>query len=451
MKALLQHLSRNPEMFLFSLVSGALLSGAMAMAQPATEDSSSIWIGEIRGTINPASSSYFRTTIKRAETAKADAVVFELDTPGGLLTSVREMVQVLDQASIPVVIYVTPAGASATSAGALLMLGAHVTAMAPGTNIGAAHPVGPQGEDIQGAMGEKVTSDTAAFARSIAKQKNRNVELAEAIVAKSRSFTAEEALKNRLIEFVAPSAPELLKQLHGRKVQVGETIRTIRTEGASIQRPEMTIGQKLLHLLANPNIAGLLMTIGLMLIYVEISNPGITIAGVLGGICLLVAFMSFQLLPIRTGGLLLLALGAILLVAELVVVSGGALAFGGILSFVLGLIWVIDPSSTSAPVSQYVWIAAGLTLGSLVVLIGIAAARMKRLTRKTLDSIGGGEVLGLAGYHGTVEFVDSSGHRGKALIRGELWDFECKDAVSAGDSIEAIETAGMHVVARKVP
>jgi len=228
-----------------------------------------VWVAQIRGSINPAGVSYLKTSIKSAHENKAKALIVELDTPGGLVASVRDMAQVVDESPIPVIVYVSPAGAAATSAGALFMLSSHVAAMAPGTNIGAAHPVGSKGEEIKGPMGDKVLNDTAAFARSLAELRGRPIELAEQVVAKSKSFTAEEAHRNKLIEIIAATRAELLKKLHMREVKLKSVSHVIMTEGAVIVEVDMTMGQRLLHYIANPNIAGILMTLAMLLIYLS--------------------------------------------------------------------------------------------------------------------------------------------------------------------------------------
>mgnify|MGYP001596812667 FL=1 len=413
------------------------------------DSGNTVWIASIRGTINPASGSYFRSAIQKAEKDNAQALIIELDTPGGLLSSVRDMAQAVATAKVPVIVYVTPAGSSATSAGALLMLASHIAAMAPGTNIGAAHPVGPQGEEIKGAAGEKATSDTAAFARGLAEISGRNRYVAEEIVSKSKSFTAEEALKQSLIELVVSSRDELIAKLDGRQAKTTSGTVVIKTINASIKTAEMTLGQKLLHYLANPNIAAILMTLGILLIYVELSNPGITIAGILGGISLLVAFMSFQLLPIKVTGLILLVLGVVLLLAEPFVVSHGVFAVGGILAFILGLLWVVDPSETVLRISPAVLISATLSLGVLVAAIGIAASRMRMLTRKTLEKIGGSTAAGLSGYEAIVKNIESDGHSGKISVRGELWDFVSDIPVNVGDKVRIDSVSGFKAVVSK--
>lgn len=408
-----------------------------------------VYLARIQGTINPASSSYLLKTIQEAERNQAEAVIVELDTPGGLLSSVREMAQAIDGTTVPIIFYVAPAGASATSAGALLMIASHLAAMAPGTNIGAAHPVGAQGEDIQGKMGEKAVNDTAAFARGMAELRGRNRDAAEAIVSKSRSFTAEEALHARLIDAVANDREHLLEQFSGRTVRLLGRTRTLQLNNAGIKTIEMTEGQKLLHLLANPNIAAILMSLGLLLIYVELSNPGITVAGILGGISLLIAFMAFQLIPIHSGALALMALGILLLAAEPFVTSNGALAAGGVLCFVLGMIWVTDRSLMSLAVSPSVWIPLTLALGSGAAVITWAAARTKKLAKQARSRIGGGASAGLTGYLGHVQSIYQDGFRGKAVFRGEVWDFESTTPLQPGDTVEAMAIEEMRVRVKK--
>jgi len=423
---------------------------AVAFAQTDSKDRS-VWFAEIRGTIDPASSRFLSRAIREAEKDGAEALVVELDTPGGLVSSVKDMAQFINKSKVPIVVYVAPGGASATSAGALLTFASHVAAMAPGTHIGAAHPVGPEGKDISGKMGEKAVNDVAAFARGLAELRGRNRELAEAVVTKSKSFTAEEAKKQEMVEVIASSRAELLQKIDGRMIEVSkDNRRVIRVEGATVKTINMTWGQKILHLLANPNIATLLMALGVLCIYIEITTPGITIPGILGGIAILVAFISFQMLPIRTGGFLLLILGVGFLIAEAFVVSHGALAVGGIISFVLGVIWVLDPAETDLKISPAVWVPAALALGGGAAVIAFAAAKLKEQAKKALAQIGGGGYSGLAGYQGRVESVIEGGLEGKALIRGEVWDFEASTPLSVGDLVEVEKVIGFRLVVKVV-
>ncbi|MBI3535235.1 MAG: nodulation protein NfeD [Deltaproteobacteria bacterium] len=410
-----------------------------------------VYFAEIRGTINPGSSGYLKTAIRTAEENKAQALIVELDTPGGLVSSVKEMAQTIDMSRVPVIVYVAPAGASATSAGALLMLASHVGAMAPGSHIGAAHPVDSSGKDIEGAMGEKVLNDTVAFARGLAELRGRNQALAEAVVTKSRSLTSQEAIDRYFIEVLAQDRTELLKKLEGRKVVLrkGEE-KILHTDGAEIYTVSMSLGQQMLHYLANPNIATLLMALGMLCIYVEITSPGIHVAGIVGSIALLVAFMSFQMLPIRMGGFLLLILGVVLLLIEPFVVSFGAFAIGGTISFILGVLWVIDPSESQLKISPAIWLPTALALGAGAALIAVVAARLRRISQRVLAQMGGGGVSGLLGYVGKIEALDDTQRSGKALIRGEIWNVIAHSPLQVGDVVQVEKAEGMKICVKPI-
>ncbi len=412
-----------------------------------------ILLAEIKGTIDPATAGYLKKAIKRAEKQNAKALLVELDTPGGLVTSVREMAQSVSTSKVPIIIYVTPAGASATSAGALLSLSAHVAAMAPGTNIGAAHPVSGDGKEMSDTMSEKATNDVAAFARGLAELRGRNIQLAQDVVSKSKSFTAQEALKENLIELIAPTRLELLNKLHNREIKLNGVKDTVtiklQTQNAVIEPIQMSLGQKILHLLAHPNIATLLMSLGVLLIYIEITSPGIGWAGVGGAIALIIAFIALQLLPVRTGGLVLIGLGIILMIAEPFITSGGALAGGGVLAFVLGLLWVMDPEQTSLRVDTIVWLPSALVLGGGALFVGWAAARTKLLSKKAREKIAGEGPAGLMGYNGLVLSVKDDFLRGKVQIRGEIWSFVSVEPVKKGDSVDVLTVDGMIVKVKK--
>lgn len=414
---------------LFAVLLSLLTPLGGASAQEIVNDSSHrVTRIRIHGAIDPATLSYLKRGIEHAhlkgrDGLQAQALIVELDTPGGLVSSVRDMAQAIDDSHVPVVVFVTPAGASATSAGALLMLASHFAVMAPGTNIGAAHPVDGQGQDIKGAMGEKVVNDTAAFARSLAELRGRPIDLAQAVVDKSKSFSAQEALEKELIQLHAESTSDLLPKLDGRQIELKGGIKMVmRTLGAEIEQIEMTLAQKVLHFLANPNVATLLMSLGMMLIYVEVSNPGITIAGALGGVCLVIAFMSYQMLPIYWGGMALLILGLILFVAEIFVTSGGALAVGGTISFILGVLWVVDQDSLQMTVSPWLWVPLSFFLLLLAGGVSWLLKRTRTQVKEARAQIAGGDEGGLHGYVGMIQ-AD-----GTALFRGESWSVETSTA-----------------------
>ncbi len=428
-------------------VGGMAILLGVAGAALAVADSSGpvapVYWAKIKGIISPATADYLEYAIGEASKG-GQALIVELDTPGGLVTSTKEMAQAMDRSTVPVIFFVSPAGSSATSAGALLVLASHVAAMTPGTNIGAAHPVGSGGEDIKGDMAEKATNDVAAFARGLAEVRGRSVELAEEMVRKSTSVTAQEALKRGVIELLANDADDLMARLEGRKVRVGAglqagTVRevTLRTAGTRRIPVEMSWGQKLLALIAHPNIAALLLSIGVVLIYAEVNSPGLGVAGGLGAVCLIIAFISFQMLPIRVGGIALLVLGFGLIILEAFVTTHGALAVGGVFSLVLGFLWVIDPTQGMPRISPYVWVPIVVGVGGSLSLISWFAARSVRLAEQAIHAIGGGTLQGLSEFEGRVDSVSADGLSGQALIRGELWKFESDEPVRIGDAVAA--------------
>jgi membrane-bound serine protease (ClpP class) len=426
------HLLRQISMALILLCSQCLLAKGVAI--------------EIRGTINPATSHYLGRAIGFAEKEKFDFVLVELDTPGGLVSSVREMAQAIDQSTVPILVYTSPAGAAATSAGALLMISSHLSAMAPGTNIGAAHPVGAQGEDIKGEMGEKAVNDLSAFARSMAELRGRNVKVAEQVVTKSKSFTADEALNLKFVDLIAKDRSELWSELNNRKIKVGLEEKVLSTQPEpEILQLKMTLGESILHQLSHPNIAAILMSLAIVLIYAELSAPGIGVSGVLGGICLITAFISFQALSVSTGGMILLALGIILFISEIFVVSHGALALGGSISLILGFLWAIDPTETDLRIDPM--IIAGIsvvTLGSSL-LIGYVVSRLKKQSEGALLKVKGGELSGLKEYDGRIVEVDSTGFHGQVEIRGELWNFVADEVMKKNKKVKVTSTNGLTV------
>lgn len=405
---------------------------------------SDIYIIEIRGTINPGVSRYLARAIETAVLAKADLLLIELDTPGGLVSSVREMAQRIDQSKIPVLVFTTPAGASATSAGAILMISSHLAAMSPGTNIGAAHPVVIQGEEMKGAPAEKAVNDISAFARSMAELRKRNSKAASEVVSKSNSYTAEEALKANLIEIIATDKSELWKAINKRQILVAQNKIILNTDPPPNQHfLEMTLGEKILNYLSHPNIAALLMTLGILLIYSELSAPGIGLGGILGGLCLIVAFIAFQALPIQAGGLVLLGLGVLLVISEIFVVSGGALAFGGSIALVLGLLWVVDPVATDLRISPWVIGSIGLVMMSGTMLIAYGVSRIKKQSLETLKRIGGGDLAGVKGYQGKIQSIAPDGKSGLVLIRGEIWNFVSNEPLNQNDNVIVQQSNGL--------
>ncbi|MCH8017221.1 MAG: nodulation protein NfeD, partial [Acidobacteria bacterium] len=297
---------------------------------------------KIDGVIDPITSEFIADAVQEAEAQEAEFLLIELSTPGGLGVSMQEIIQNILNSEIPIVCYVHPQGARAASAGFFILLSADVAAMAPGTNTGAAHPVFPFGMEDE-TMLEKVTNDALANLRAIVKERNRNYELAEKGVVESKSYTARESLEGGLIDLIAENEEELLKLLDGREITrfSGEK-QTISTEGQQVRLLEMTLRQRILSTIADPNMALLLGVVGLMGLYLEFSNPGLMVPGIAGGICFILALLGFSLLPINLIGVLLILLAIGLFIAELTVQGFGLFGFGGIVSMTLGLLLLVD-------------------------------------------------------------------------------------------------------------
>jgi membrane-bound serine protease (ClpP class) len=403
----------------------------------------------IRGTINPASADYLESAIRVAVSQGNQALIVQLDTPGGLVSSVQSMAQAIDQSSIPVIVWVTPSGASATSAGALLTLASHWAVMSPGSHIGAAHPVDSSGQEVQGKVGEKLENDLAAFAKGLAERRKRPVEIAEGMVRKSLSLTAQEALAQKVVDRLASTREELLDQVNGQPIQLSDSVSVrISTPGTAIVSQPMSWGQSVLNFLSHPNIATILISLGMLLIYAEISSPGLGIAGILGGISLLCGFLAFQMLPVQTGGLILLFVGVGLFLIEPFVTAHGAFAFGGILSFILGVLWVIDPTQTTLAISPRVWVPIVSVMAAFAGLMSYLAASTRRRVTAAAQSLGGRSLSGLSDYSAVVEQIAPDGKSGKVKIRGEIWNFQSDGEVAVGDSVQVIQVEGFLVTVR---
>lgn len=394
---------------------------------------------ELRGSINPGSAAYVVESLQLAQQEKAQALILRLDTPGGLLSSTRDIIQSFSTSTIPVIVYVAPGGASATSAGALITISAHVAAMAPGTNIGASHPVGGQGEDVKGDMGLKVTNDTAALARSQATLRGRKPEVAESFVTKSASFSAEEAKKAGVVDLVAGDLDDLLRQLNGRKVHLQDreaTLDTASLGAMGLVRREMNAKQKFLHTIADPSITTILLTAGGVAFYAEVSAGFSLVApAVIGAFCFLLAFVSMQTLPINTGGVLLFGLGFVLLLAEVFVTSYGLLTVGAVAALFLGGLFLMDPGSTSMQVPLPLLISLVMGVGIVVGLIGFIMWRDRHRH--------GTSLLTLKGAEATIFSV--SGQGGKAYVNGELWNFESPETFAPGEKALVTSVHGLKV------
>jgi len=398
-------------------------------ASDARGESGPVLVLNLDGTINPAGSDYLESGIAHAEKIKSPLIVVKLNTPGGLLSTTRSMAQAMAGSEVPVAIWVTPAGSSATSAGAIISMSSHFVFMAEGTNIGAAHPVGSQGEDIQGDMAKKAVNDTVAFVQSMAKLRGKNEALAKKIVSESVSFTASEAFKKGVVDGVANDLSAIFKSVNGRETVIrgGVKIKVRLPENPVVETLEMSLGQKFLHIVSNPNIAYILMMLGGLGIYVEITSPGVLIPGILGAISLILAFISLQTLPINTGSLLLIFLGIGMLIAEPFVPSFGALTLGGIASLVIGSLFLIDTSSANLSISIPILIGVLGAIISIAALVVYGVAKVMRRPKA--------KNFGLEGFEAEVKSVSESKIGGKLKVRGEIWGFQSNEPLQVGDRV----------------
>ena len=396
-----------------------------------------VYAADVDALIHPVSAEYITQTLERADLEGADLVVLTLRTPGGLVDSTREINTRIIESETPVVVYVGPSGTRAASAGFLITIAADVAAMAPGTHIGAAHPVSGTGTEMDDTAAQKAASDVAAYARSLAAQRQRNVELAEKAVTESLSFTEREALAADppLIDLIASDLDDLLEQLDGREVRRWDgSVMPLRTADATVLAVEMTWRQRLLSAVAHPQIAVLLFSLGSLGLTIELWNPGAAVPGIVGGLCLLLAFFAFQILPINYVGLLLILFGLVLLVIEMLTPTYGLLATGGIVSMVFGGVMLFDAQT---PDLQLGWpfiistmLALGLITGALASL-GVKAHRFASVTG----------VSGMIDQVGRALGPIPAGGRGRVSTRGEIWS-----ATTAAD-VGIDDGAQVHVVA----
>jgi membrane-bound serine protease (ClpP class) len=391
---------------------------------------------ELEGPINPGTAMYVERGLEEARERGFVLSILRLDTPGGLASSMRTIVKAILNSPVPVVVWVGPRGAGAASAGVMVTVAAHVAAMAPGTNIGAAHPVTAGGKDIEKTMSEKVVNDMAAYARGIAEDKGKNGKWVEKAIRESVSITADEALKNNVIDFIAKDTDELLRLLDGKEVKVlGKKI-TLKT--ADLKKIHFRPGfrDRVLKTISDPNIAYILMMIGLAGLYFELSHPGAIFPGVIGAISLILAFFSFQTLPVNYAGLLLIALAIIFFIAEIKVASYGILSIGGLISLTIGSIMLFEDVGVSLKLMMPTILLVG---GFFVVLAGLAfrAYRSKPM--------GGTE--GLVGEIGTVkEAVDPEG---LIFVHGEYWHARSTEKLEPGDKVEVVGIHGLVLEVKK--
>ncbi len=394
----------------------------------------------ISGAITPPAAEYITQNISEAGKEGADGLIILLDTPGGLDLAMRDIAKSILNAQIPVFVYVFPSGARAASAGVIITVAAHVAGMAPGTNIGAAHPVGLGGGGGDKTMMEKVANDAAAYVRSIAKIRGRNEEWVEKAVRISASITAEEALKNGVIDYVASDVQQLLKLADGKQVLVGDKKKILKTSGAILKERKMGLRHRILTTLSDPNIAYVLFLVGLAGLYFEFSTPGAILPGVVGGISLIMAFFAMQTLPVNYAAVMLILFGIVLFVAEIKVVSHGILTVGGIVSLAIGSLMLFDSPDPALRVSLEVLIPT-LTIISLffvgVIRLVIKAQMQKKYTGKE----------GMIGAEGKT--VTKVHEEGKVMVKGEYWAAFSDMPLEEGTRVRVIKIDGLKVKVEK--
>jgi len=415
-------------------------------AEPAAaEKPAAVFSAEIDSIIHPVSAEFMIEVMNRADAAHAGLVVFTLRTPGGLVDSTRQIITHMLAARTPVAIFVGPSGSRAASAGFILIIAADVAAMAPGTNIGAAHPVAGSGQTMDETMAKKAAEDVAAYARTLAAKRHRNAGLAEEAVMQSKAFTEDEALNASppLIDLVATDVPDLLKKLDERTVTRfdGSTV-TLHTASAPMTTIEMTLRQRVLSAIAHPNIAYILMSLGMLGLTIELWTPGAVLPGVVGGISLLLAFFALQVLPVNYTGLLLMLFGLILLALEIKVTSYGLLTVGGVLSLIFGSMMLID---SPAPELQ---LSLSLVIASVIGFTAIAVF----LVRLGLKAQRAAPVTGAEGmFNETAEGLSpiEPGQSGTVRIHGEVWRAVSDEQIARGDRVRVVRIDGLTLTVRK--
>jgi membrane-bound serine protease (ClpP class) len=426
---------------------------AVAAAPPAPDLPASVGRCVLEGTVDAGSAAYLAGCVRRAAELGLGGLLVVVDTPGGALEATREIVKVFLGAPVPVLVWVGPPGARAGSAGVFVTLAAHVAGMAPGTNIGAAHPVvGMTGEDPEKAGGEtmarKIENDTAAFAEAIARERHRNVEWAVKAVRESESVPAERARDLGVVEFLAPTERAFLAAADGRVVALPDGARTLRTAGAEVIDLPPTLPQRIVHGLANPGVAYVLFLLGALGIGIELTHPGLIVPGLVGAVAFVLAMIAFSALPIQAGAVVLLVLGLGLLVAELFVTSG-LLGAGGVALLILGGVllvdrvdpdWFVDPGFR---VPLRILIPTAITVGGILAFVAYRAAQTRRMPQRLAD-------LGLVGEVGTVR-LPVGPEAGEIFVHGELWRARSAAPIAVGRRVVVRNVEGLTAFVEEVP
>jgi membrane-bound serine protease (ClpP class) len=408
------------------LVCIAALMFLLVVATNVSAGQNEVYIIKVADAISPGTAEFIKTGIKTAEERAATVIIIELDTPGGLAESMRLIVQNILGSNVPVVVFVTPSGA-----GVMITMAADVAAMAPGTNIGAAHPVGAGGKDIDGAMSEKVINDMVAQAKSVAEQRGRNAQWVEAAIRESVSVTETEALKENIIDLIAQDTDDLIKQLNGRELKNKGVLNLADVKKVVL---EETLRTKILKTISNPNIAYILMMIGLAGLYFELSHPGAIFPGVIGGIALILAFFAMQTLPVNYAGILLIVLAIIFFIMEMKITSYGLLSVAGVVSLLLGSIMLFEGSTPDMKLSLQVLLPTVILISGFFVAVASLVFRAQ-ISKPTTGS------TGLVGEIGVVKKALTP--EGKVFVHGELWNARAKEPLDENVKVRVVKVVNL--------
>jgi membrane-bound serine protease (ClpP class) len=413
----------------------------LALLLPTSALATGITVATVDGDITPVTAEYLKKSLRDAAQRGDSLVLIELDTPGGLESSMREIIKELLASPVPVALFVAPSGARAGSAGAIITLAADIAAMAPGTTIGAAHPV-TFGEIPDKIMAQKILNDSAAYAEGIATRRGRNPAVAVKMVRESISLPAEKALSQRVIDLIAPDRADLLRQLEGRTVRRNGKEFQLRLTGAIVTVRPMSSVQSIMETVSDPDIVYILMIVGIVGILAELANPGLILPGVTGAISLILALFGFEALPVNFAGLLLILLAIAFLIAEIKIVSHGILTIAGAVSLLFGSLILYDDSDPALRVS---WSIIAMATGALVGFSLLAVSRAVR-AHKVTPTTGREGLPGLIGVALT-ELAPS----GKVFVRGEYWDARCDETVESGRQVVVTGMEGMLLTVKRIP
>jgi len=414
------------KLFLITVIQLFLL-----IANPVFAEQNEVYIIQVADAISPGTADFIKTGIKKAEENQAACIIIELDTPGGLAESMRIIVQNILASRVPVVVFVFPEGGRAASAGVMITMAADVAAMAPGTNIGAAHPVGAGGKDIDGTMSEKVINDMVAQAKSVAEKRGRNAKWVEDAIRESVSVTETEALKENIIDLIAKDTDDLIRQLNGRELKDRGVLKLDNVKKIYI---EETLRSKILKTISNPNIAYILMMIGLAGLYFEFSHPGAIFPGVIGAMALILAFFAMQTLPVNYAGILLIMLAIIFFIMEMKITSYGLLSVAGIVSLLLGSLMLFRGGTPDMKLSLQVLLPTIILVSGFFVAIAGLVFRAQILKPATGSK-------GLVGEIGVVKKALTP--EGKVFVHGELWNARAKEPLDEDAKVRVVKVVNL--------